>query len=236
MQRVLDLDLDYFLSGLCPLAALGERPLPQVAQPLPAFEVERFLEENCGLRRDAPVAGRIFPTHDEALFFWQELLQNGSLAAPFAVTHIDAHADLGIGAPGPDFVLERVLAMPPPRRARPALFREQRKLDEANYLLFALAFRWVGTLTIVQRPFSQNDIPPRLLQGENALKLWSPLSLLLAAQNGEEPPIPLRHFTADGAYHADAPFDFVSLALSPRYAPAQADALAAVIGRYIRLI
>lgn len=36
------------------------------------------------------------------------------------------------------------------------------------------------------------------------------------------------------AFHAEAPYDYVTLALSPRYAPAEADALADVIGRYIR--
>lgn len=82
-----------------------------------------------------PTPGKIFETHDQALTFWEEQIAAGRLTAPFDVTHVDAHSDLGIGYPGPNFVLFNVLSMPVPKRLDYTAFYAQKKLDEANYLL-----------------------------------------------------------------------------------------------------
>ena len=63
-MKVLDLDMDFFLTDACPLAPLGERPPERCAQPLADGEVIRFLEEQCGLSRARPLPGAIFDTHD----------------------------------------------------------------------------------------------------------------------------------------------------------------------------
>ncbi|MBR4039961.1 MAG: hypothetical protein IKJ11_07670 [Clostridia bacterium] len=49
------LDLDFFLTAPCPLAAPGERPDEACAKPYSDDEVIRFLEEQCGLSREHPV-------------------------------------------------------------------------------------------------------------------------------------------------------------------------------------
>lgn len=67
--------------------------------------------KNCGLNTERKIPGRVFETHDGALQFWQELIAAGQLSVPFEVTHIDAHSDLGIGRPGPGFVLNSVLPL-----------------------------------------------------------------------------------------------------------------------------
>lgn len=97
--------------------------------------------------------------HDGALQFWQELIAAGQLSVPFEVAHIDAHSDLGIGRPGPGFVLNSVLPLSPAERADIKRYYEMKQLDEANYLLFALAFRWISRLENVRNPKSRPDIP-----------------------------------------------------------------------------
>ena len=76
-MKVLDLDMDFFLSDACPLAPLGERPSENCAQPYTDEQVIAFLEEQCGLSREHPVPGLIFDTHDKALDFWRARMREG---------------------------------------------------------------------------------------------------------------------------------------------------------------
>lgn len=232
-MRVLDIDLDFFLADCCPLAAPGQRPPLTGCEPWPIEQVRVFFEANCGLSSTAPVPGRVFETHDQALVFWEELIAASRLSAPFHVTHVDAHSDLGIGYPGPNYVLFSVLSMPVERRLNLPFFYAQHKLDEANYLLFALAMRRVASLDNVRNPHSRKDIPPMLLTPDGNIHLTSMAAQLYAAQNGAEPVIPFRNYEDYHAFHASEPYDFVTLAMSPRYAPPEADALRTVIGAYI---
>ena len=78
------------------------------------------------------------------------------------------------------------------------------------------------------------DIPQELLNEAGDIHLTSMTAQLFAKQNGPEPVIPFRVYEDYRTFHAEAPYDFVTLAISPRYAPKEADALAEVIGRYIR--
>lgn len=233
-MKVLDLDMDFFLTDACPLARLGERPDERCAQPYPDDEVVRFLEQQCGLSRAHPLPGAIFDTHDKALDFWQARLADGSLRAPFDVTHVDTHSDLAFGPPGTDFVLKAVLTRGPEKRAALAAYRSGVKLDEANYLLFALAFRWVSRLTYVRNPKSRRDVPPHLLE-DGHIRLRSDIAALMESINGREPSIP---FEAIDDYRSfrETGFDFVTLAQSPRYAPASADRIMALVRPYIREI
>ena len=118
-MRVLDIDLDFFLAGCCPLADKGRRPELFGHEPWESGRVRRFLEGNCGLSKDRPIPGRIFETHDSALELWRDMLEAKRLTAPFDVTHIDAHSDLGIGYPGPGYVLNGVLPISPMIFPRP---------------------------------------------------------------------------------------------------------------------
>ena len=235
-MRVLDIDLDFFLEDCCPLADIGQRPELAGHEPWPEEAVVAFLENQCGLSAEHPLPGRIFETHDQALLFWEEKIAEGRLTAPFHVTHVDAHSDLGIGHPGPGYVLYNVISMPMERRMNPAYFYEQHKLDEANYLLFALAMRRIASLDNIRNPRSHADIPGVILASEagDRIQLCSLTSKMFEKQNGPEPVIPFAVYDDYTVFRADAPYDFVTLAISPRYAPQEADALADVIGRYIR--
>jgi len=50
--------------------------------------------------------------HDEAFFTWRPWLEDGSLVAPFAVVHVDAHADMGLGDAGYVSLMSELLASP----------------------------------------------------------------------------------------------------------------------------
>ena len=231
-MRVLDLDMDFFLSGPCPLAPLGERPQEDCVSVWSEEAVVRFLEDQCGLDRDHPVPGAIFDTHDKALDFWAARLEEGSLTAPFDVVHVDTHSDLAFGPPGTGYVLNVVLSRGVKLRADIAAHRKAVELDEANYLLFALAFRWVSRLAYVRNPKSLQDIPKQLLDGEGNIRLCSFVSRLMEGMNGPEPAIPFDVYD-DYRTFKQTGYDFVTMAQSPRYAPESADRIMEIVGRYI---
>ena len=232
-MRVLDLDMDFFLSGPCPLAALGERPDESCAEAWSEDAVVRFLEEQCGLSADHPVPGAIFDTHDKALDFWAARLEDGSLTAPFEVVHVDTHSDLAFGPPGTNFVLNVVLSRLPDQRADKDAYRKAVELDEANYLLFALAFRWVDRLSYVRNPKSHQDIPRQLLTAQGDVHLRSFISQMMEGRNGKEPVIPFDVYD-DYTEFRQHGYDFVTMAQSPRYAPESADRIMEIVRRYIK--
>lgn len=231
-MRVLDLDLDFFLSGPCPLAEFGKRPAEACAQVYSDEEVIRFFEEQCGLSREHPIPGAIFDTHDKALDFWQARLKEGKLTAPFEVVHVDTHSDLAFGPPGTGYVMNVVLSRPPSRRVTLEDYRKAVELDEANYLLFALAFRWISRLTYVRNPKSHADIPGLLLDGDGQIHLRSYVSALMEGMNGREPVVPFDVFD-DYKLFSGGGYDFVTMAQSPRYAPQSADRIMDLLRPYI---
>ena len=231
-MRVLDLDMDFFLSGPCPLAAYGERPDESSAQVWEDAQVIRFLEEQCGLSAERPVRGAIFDTHDKALDYWAARLEDGSLSAPFEVVHVDTHSDLAFGPPGTNYVLNVVLSRLPQQRASIDVYRGAVELDEANYLLFALAFRWIDRLAYVRNPKSHQDIPKQLLDGDGNIHLRSFISQMMESKNGREPVIPFAVYD-DYTEFKQHGYDFVTMAQSPRYAPESADRIMEILRRYI---
>ena len=235
-MRVLDIDLDFFLADCCPLAAEGERPTLRGHEPWAPETVRRYLEENLGLSKTNKIPGRVFPTHDGALLLWQEQVTEGRLTVPFSVTHVDAHSDLGIGRPGPGYVLNTLLAQPLPLRRDFSRHYGLKQLDEANYLLFALACRYVSSLENIRNLKSRPDIPKEILKpGEpDRILLASLPARLMAGVNGPEGEIPFSVYENPFAYRAPGePFSLMSLAISPRYAPKEADNLVAVIEEYM---
>ena len=232
-MRVLDLDMDFFLSGPCPLAALGERPDEACASVWSEAEVVGFLEEQCGLSSEHPVPGAIFDTHDKALEYWAARLEEGNLTAPFEVVHVDTHSDLAFGPPGTNFVLNVVLSRHPSIRADIEAYKKAVELDEANYLLFALAFRWVSRLSYVRNPKSHQDIPKQLLNLNGDIHLRSFISQMMEGKNGKEPVIPFDVYDDYTQFNTKG-YDFVTMAQSPRYAPASADKIMKIMERYIQ--
>ena len=231
-MRVLDLDMDFFLSGPCPLAAYGERPDEACCEVWRDEDVVRFLEEQCGLSEEHPVPGAIFDTHDKAADFWAARLADGSLTAPFEVVHVDTHSDLAFGPPGTNYVLNVVLSRPPQQRPSIDVYRKAVELDEANYLLFALAFRWIDRLAYVRNPKSHQDIPRQLLDDDGNIHLRSFIAQMMESRNGKESVIPFDVYD-DYTQFKRHGYDFVTMAQSPRYAPRSADRIMEILRRYI---
>ena len=234
-MRVLDIDLDFFLTDVCPFAEKGARPDDNCAQPLPEASVRRFLEVNCGLSRVSPLPGRVFETHEGALLYWQELIDAGRLLVPFEVTHVDAHSDLGIAQKGYPYVKNAVLCRPPEERAELDKYLKAEQLNEANYLVFALALRYISRLENIRNPKSRKDLPEEMREGE-FLRLKSAFPALFEAKYGEETKVPYCQYDTYTEYKTEAPFDFISLALSPRYAPKTADGIKDIIADYMLLV
>ena len=129
-------------------------------------------------------------------------------------------------------MLKAVLTRNPRARATLGAYREGKKLDEANYLLFALAFRWISRLAYVRNPKSHQDIPARLLDEAGNIHLRSDISALMEGINGREPVIPFEVFD-DYRQFRETGYDFVTMAQSPRYAPASADRIMALLEPYV---
>ena len=230
MQRVLDIDLDFFLSATCPFAGECERSFGAI--PLEENVVRDFLEKKLKLSKTEKIHGEIFSTHDYAIDFWKSLIDEGKLTPPFTVVHVDAHSDLGIAQHGYPFIKNSVLCRPP--KARYADYRALKQLNEANYLLFAMAYRWIYELVNLRIPLSKQDMPLDLCFGEY-LQLKSAFPMLFEAKYGTEPKVFYKEYKNGLEYIAPCPFDFVSLALSPRYTPPTADFIVDIITEYMLL-
>ena len=148
MDVVLDLDLDYFVWPRVQNPPDEQRRMDEASvEHLASVEdVRRFLTHQCRLG-ERPILSREVETHEGAFLVWRDWIRGGHLSVPFRVVHVDAHADLGSGATGNDYLATELLAQPVDQRSEPRTGDEG--MNEANYLLFALANRWIADLTFV---------------------------------------------------------------------------------------
>ena len=155
-MRVLDIDLDFFLDGVAYHRSPGGERLGEDYRPWDEGAVRTFLEQRCGLRRSQPVPGRLVTHHHEAFLYWRELVEEGRLAVPFEVVHVDSHADLGTGDAGYVYLMTDILQRPVAERTRPEIGRSH--LNDGNYLAFAAACRWIRRIVYVANPASRDDL------------------------------------------------------------------------------
>ncbi len=245
--RFLDIDLDAFLDRVAYSKTTDERLDPEEYKPWPEQQVREFLENGCGLSRQAPVPGRCVVHHDAAFDYWKELV--GGSGAQIDVVHVDAHADLGLGDRSWAHLVVEHLFQPVPGRADPP--RGQRGLNPGSFLAYAVAARWISSITHVHPSCGGGDFPrvhfkdndPRSgfleLKGfpadfvESLRWRQKYQELTAGAATTIEPLVPYRATTME-SYRACGPFDHALLAQSPGYTPKTADALIPVIGEYIR--
>lgn len=241
VMRVLDVDLDVFLNDVAHWPNSEERLDPDYYIPWPIDEACAFLEEHCGLKERLP--GRAVEEHHEVFASWRELVQEGDLRIPFHVTHVDAHADLGLGDAGYVYLMTELLFESVDERVNPK--QGSWGLGSGNYLAFAAACRWLTDLTYVYIPGggsdllslhmenydpNSNNIQLKKIDPDDADRLTGypkpkPVDL--------EPLIPIRSVRAED-FTADEPFDLIFLARSPAFTPPTSDELYDVIReRYI---
>lgn len=97
MQRVLDIDLDFFVTPVVHWPQWDGRASAEHGC-WPVEEALAFLTDRCLLA--GPLPGFVTERHDELFWLWREAISDGLLVPPFDVTHLDAHADLGLGDAG----------------------------------------------------------------------------------------------------------------------------------------
>lgn len=247
MQRVLDIDLDFFLDRI--LYADDEprgRPDPNSFKPDPIEIALDFLRTRCLLSTETPTPGQVCRHHREVWFHWRRMLQRGELKAPFEVIHVDAHADMGLGNNSCLYIAEELLADPPGRRRVPT-GRQSWELGDCNFIAYALATRWIGRLTYVTHPQWQDDIQWLHMKdfdtrsGFVQMKRFEPgfaerLEDFMDVKKlpfEAEPDIPM-NVVARSEFQLDSPPDFLFISQSPNYTPPSADRLFEAMKRFVR--
>lgn len=157
MHTILDLDLDVFSWPVVHWPQTNDRPSDEDHRVASGDDARHFLEAQCGLSACKKIVGKEVTDHDEAFFEWRTWIEQGTLTPPFSVIHADAHADMGMGDAGWCYLLSDLLALPLGKRREPR--RGHDALNAGNYLMFAVANRWVSSLTYVfpwRSPWASN--------------------------------------------------------------------------------
>lgn len=264
-MKILDLDMDYFMEEIVHTSdSVVERLSEEDYSGCVWTEtrVRSFLENNLGLTKEKRKKGRIVVGHNESLHFWKELIDSGELTIPYEVVHIDSHADLGLGYESIDYIMKVLLSYPVDKRPiynKYVDFKGTiREESIGDYLLFAIAYRWISKLTYCANPNGdKNDYLWVTLKNFQEHYIWDQpvenIIQLLFNRNTDlpkfkdsieikekfikksqkEPEIPLLIIptTEDVKYYGD--FDFVVLAQSPNYTPKSADFIINVFKEYI---
>ena len=231
-MRVLDIDLDFFVTPPAHwVADDGERLPEQDYEVCSADETMAYLRDRC--RVSEKLSGWAIEHHDEAFACWRDALASGQLVAPFHVTHLDAHADLGLGDVGYFHLINDVMYRPVPERSAPEVVAPG--LTFGNWLAFAVACRWVSDLDYVFGAGGGSDMVGFHMSDDFSglqMKAATREQVEYALHRPEErlqgehrdPVVPLRQIRAED-FTAEAPYDAVVLCRSPGYTPASADAL-----------
>ena len=239
MQRVLDIDLDFFVEDPGFYVDIDQR-LDATEHPVwSEAEILDFLSDRCGI--NGPLPGFVTENHGELFPVWRDAIESGVLVPPFHVTHVDAHADLGLGNSGYCHLLTELLFVDPADRRFPVT--GDNGMNDGNWLLFALGCRWIGHLEYVfcdgaggdELPFVMGDFD------ENSSHLQLPAIEAEEIMNGLtragrpkvshfEPPVSYRSMHHE-EFQTSGPFDFICLTRSPPYTPVTADPLFEMIRR-----
>lgn len=229
--RVLDIDLDFFVRPAAHWLPDGPRLPEQDYSVWAPDEAVAFLRERCHLSEKLP--GWTIEHHDEAFACWRQAVGSGWLAAPFHVTHLDAHADLGLGDAGYVHLITNVMYRPVDERSSPEAVEPA--MNFSNWLAFAVACQWISDIDYVFGPgggsdmlgfHMSDDFSGLQLKAATKAQLDHVLYRSDARLQGEhrDPLVPLRQVRADD-FTADAPYDAIVLCRSPGYTPASADAV-----------
>lgn len=266
-MRILDLDMDYFMTEVANnVPETSTDRLEEEFYRDAVWSRERvvdFIENHLGLSRDRKIPGRIVEGHNGALFFWKELIASDKLSIPFEVVHVDSHADLGLGTDSPTFIGQHLLRWPveerPEHSQHTNCFGRDCAEGIADYLLFAIAYRWINRLTYCGNPAeTPNDYDVHTMKDfeeeaifdkpvDNTIQLlFNPTMDCPHRYSSEpdeirayieaskkEPEIPFRIIPTIEDVNFDGGFDYVVFAQSPNYTPKSADFILDVIKEYI---
>jgi hypothetical protein len=245
MDYVLDLDLDFFVWPVkrdqCDHVRLPKNECQYLAS---QEKVRQFLEACCHLTQSTKIPGRQLREHVEAFETWREWLHDGQISKPFGVVHVDGHGDLGAGWNLTFSYMDELLALPVCDRSTP--FIGEKWLNSGNYLLGAIANRWINRLAYVYptNPISREDCPPTgdlppqcffeddWRSKKIQLRKYDRQARMQAkpVPKSAEPCVPFE-VIPDSSFNFEQ-FTHMVVAQSPKYTPKRADRLLRVIADY----
>jgi hypothetical protein len=249
IDRILDIDLDFFLKERPSRKQEEGRLADQEYHPWPPRNVKEYLICRCGLRREDRTPGKLVRYHHEVFDCWRKLIVANRLSPPFHVTHLDSHADMGMGDASCEYIMGELLHLCLDRRREPKR-GDWDGLLEGNWISFALACRWIAELKYVHHPallranLGLPDIPDRLFKdndprcgiiqlkklprvyhrGVDRLTEFTPLEL--------EPEVPVEIVECESFVNHE-PYSFIFVTQSPNYTPVTVDSLLGVIGQFV---
>lgn len=266
-MKVLDLDLDYFLKHV--YTGIPYSCKERIEEDCDEYvwsknEVINFLEHNLGLSKERKTPGRIVKNHDEALFFWEELINDKKLLEPFEVIHVDSHADLGLGDASWSFLQSSFLKKSFEERRKIREYEcagEKRGISMGDYLLWAIAYGMISSITYCANPHGEkNDYVVSTLEDfqeeyiydkpvENYIQLKFNESLDMPDYNSsdeykkkyletaiKDERVKLSIIPTIEDVNFDGDFDYVVIAQSPNYTPKSADYIIDLFKEYIEEI
>jgi hypothetical protein len=253
-MNILDIDTDVFVDPRPHRRRAGERLRASDYHAWTPDRVERFLVEQCNLSVDKRTPGAIVTYHHELFDIWDRLIANGLLSAPFTLTHVDSHADMGMGDASCEYILCDLLHKDLNDRRNPKR-GDWDGLQEGNYVSFAVACGWISKINYVQHPQTRKendrghpDIADRLFRNSDPncgiiqLRAFRPGSndgfnryWETATPVSFEPELPIAYHERDTFKGTDE-FSFLFAAQSPDYTPATVDPILEVLRGFIQPI
>lgn len=262
---VLDLDLDYFMEKVA--SFIGESVTDRLSDEYYGSfvwkedKVRNFIENNLGLSKNNRIKGRIVNGHNEALFFWKKLIDQNRLEVPFSVVHVDSHADLEFGYLSWDYIKNTLLKYPVENRFENRFYElDDIKTDIGigDYLLYAIAFRWLDRLTYCANPNDDKDdydwdilkeFKEKYIDDKPVLqtiqlayndKMNTPFKNSSDEEKEEylsnaikEPEVPFEIIPNIKDVKYNGNFDYITVAQSPNYTPESADYILEILSEYI---
>jgi hypothetical protein len=249
--NILDIDLDFFLNDIHHGTVTSTKRLSNNEfKPWSHNDATYFLESHCGLSDISPIKGKYFIHHVEVFHFLRELQESNNFDLKFKIDHVDAHADLGTGDASYKYISTEILTLPLRDRAYPKKINGWEGLSSGNFLAFAIACRWIESLTYINetdpgdcqlfnlknvldpndgiqlRQFSSQQMDQILRTGDMHVYSWtlSPLSI--------EPLVPFNVLDHKN-FQSDCIYDYVFLTQSPGFTPPASDELIPLIKRYM---
>lgn len=246
MIRILDLDLDFFIEGAAYWRPSdSDRLNAEDFPPWPQQKALSFLEDACKLTEKRP--GFVVEHHAELFTCWREAIAADRLEPPFSVTHVDGHADLGLGDSGYIYLMTELLFLPLDERQFPKT--GPGGLDDGNWLAFAIACQWMAELVYVLNTGGPpGDLFPYYLEGyvsgadrelgfagrAESIELAAMTKAELERLNAVgDKPLQVEHFEPKVPFswvpatdfEATESYDVVCLARSPAFTPPESDEL-----------
>lgn len=252
--KILDIDLDFFLNDKHTGSVTSTTRLDEHEYvPWTAKEVESFLEENCGLNKQNKIPGKYFTHHVEAFYFLRELQESNNFSYQFIIDHVDAHGDLGNWDTSYIYIASELLTKPLIERAYPNI-GGMPGLGSGNFLTFAIACRWIRSLSYINRIDWAKDCPDfylaELFRPNRGIQLrqfsrqqmdeFIMGTTLNTLRERAVPPIavePLVPFQIENfeEFKSDGDYDYILLTQSPGFTPKSSDALIPVIQNYMQI-